>query len=163
MLADDIIHARNVICAAWHPGMVTNGYDVNTYTRRVERDHRLDGPKTSAAVGQRHAGPDTLDVTGDADRLPAGGHSYGDKADYITWDIAATGIYDQRDGDTTLWHQDNNGDRLGVKCMEASPPATEQSARFSGAAWPSLFLRCDDRLPARRIPGWVGAPLDDRG
>ena len=41
--------------------------------------------------------PDTLYVTGDADRFASWQAQYGDKADYITWDIAATGIYDRRD------------------------------------------------------------------
>ena len=41
--------------------------------------------------------PDTLYVTGDADRFASWQAQYGDKADYITWDIAATGICDRRD------------------------------------------------------------------
>ena len=96
MLADDIIHARNVICAAWHPGMVTNGYDVNTYTGawNVTIDWTA---QTSAAVDSGTLDPDTLYVTGDADRFASWQAQYGDKADYITWDIAATGIYDRRD------------------------------------------------------------------
>ena len=96
MLADDIIHARNVICAAWHPGMITNGYDVNTYTGawNVTIDWTA---QTSAAVDSGTLDPDTLYVTGDADRFASWQAQYGDKADYITWDIAATGIYDRRD------------------------------------------------------------------
>ena len=96
MLADDIIHARNVICAAWHPGMVTNGYDVNTYTGawNVTIDWTA---QTSAAVDSGTLDPDTLYVTSDADRFASWQAQYGDKADYITWDIAATGIYDRRD------------------------------------------------------------------
>ena len=84
MLADDIIHARNVICAAWHPGMVTNGYDVNTYTGawNVTIDWTA---QTSAAVDSGTLDPDTLYVTGDADRFASWQAQYGDKADYITW------------------------------------------------------------------------------
>ena len=96
MLADDIIHARNVICAAWHPGMVTNGYDVNTYTGawNVTIDWTA---QTSAAVDSGTLDPGTLYVTGDADRFANWQALYGGSADYITWDIAATGIYDRRD------------------------------------------------------------------
>ena len=96
MLADDIIHARNVICAAWHPGMITNGYDVNTYTGawNVTIDWTA---QTSAAVDSGTLDPGTLYVTGDADRFANWQALYGGSADYITWDIAATGIYDRRD------------------------------------------------------------------
>ena len=52
---------------------------------------------TSAAVDSGTLDPDTLYVTGDADRFASWQAQYGDKADYITWDIAATGIYDRRD------------------------------------------------------------------
>ena len=51
----------------------------------------------SAAVDSGTLDPDTLYVTGDADRFASWQAQYGDKADYITWDIAATGIYDRRD------------------------------------------------------------------
>ena len=37
------------------------------------------------------------DDGGDADRFASWQAQYGDKVDYITWDIAATGIYDRRD------------------------------------------------------------------
>ena len=53
--------------------------------------------QTSAAVDSGTLDPDTLYVTGDADRFASWQAQYGDKADYITWDIAAAGIYDRRD------------------------------------------------------------------
>ena len=51
----------------------------------------------SAAVDSGTLDPDTLYVTGDADRFASWQAQYGDKTDYITWDIAAAGIYDRRD------------------------------------------------------------------
>ena len=36
-------------------------------------------------------------MTADADRFARWHAQYSNKADYITWDIAATGIYDRRD------------------------------------------------------------------
>ena len=145
MLADDIIHARNVICAAWHPGMVTNGYDVNTYTGawNVTIDWTA---QTSAAVDSGTLDPDTLYVTGDADRFTSWQAQYGDKADYITWDIAAAGIYDRRD-EILLYGTKTITNHRG-KMYEASPLATEQ-ARFLVRCGRAGFAALrPDQLPA---------------
>lgn len=95
-LADDIIHARNIICAALRPGMVTNGYDVNTYTGawNVTIDWTAE---TSRQADEGTIYSDLLYVTGNEDRFARWQALYGDGADYITWDIASTGIYDRSD------------------------------------------------------------------
>ena len=95
-LTNDIYHARNIICMAMHTGMVTNGYDVNTYTGAWNTT--IDW--TASAQEEADSGtiyPDILYVTPNADRFALWQELYSDKADFITWDIKSTGIYDRCD------------------------------------------------------------------
>lgn len=95
-LSDDIIHARNILMLALRPGMVTNAYDVNTYTGawNVTIDWTAQA-RAEADEGTLY--PDMLYVTSDADRLAKWQELYAGRADFITWNIASTGIYDRCD------------------------------------------------------------------
>ena len=95
-LSDDIIHARNILMLALRPGMVTNAYDVNTYTGawNVTIDWTANA-RAEADEGTIY--PDMLYVTSNADRLAHWQELYGDRADFITWNVTAAGVYDRCD------------------------------------------------------------------
>ena len=140
MLADDIIHARNVICAAWHQRVRCEHLH-----RRVERDHRLDGPNQRRR-GQRHAGP---------------GHPVCDRRRRPLCQLAGTvrrqgrlyhlGYCRHRHlrpaGRILLYGTKTITNHRG-KMYEASPPATEQ-ARFLVRRGRAGFAALrPDQLPA---------------